>query len=141
MALSEVWTWQRTPNTTVPVWAERRLNSPLATVGALLDGQDPISTVTVRMRYRRDITSGSTLVGPDGRLWRVSETLEIGRRRFLDLACSTYPLARIIPDVTPDPEPPTPGYVAPAGWTIEANGGVCGPPEHRGRNGRSGIQR
>lgn len=104
MALDRVWTLHREDGTRVPVWGRVMLSSPLATVPPANDlgggVVPPLSTVTVRMRYQAlaDVTVDSLVVDDAGGAWFVNETLEVGRRKWLDVGMSTYP-----PDVRPMP--------------------------------------
>ena len=127
MALSEIWKLVATPNDVRPLWAERRTNSPLVSVGPPdADGNSPLSTVTLRTRYREDITTTVTIESPDGRRWVVSELLEVGRRKYLDLALSTYAPGTVVTPTIPDPTPTDPeqpaDFVPPDGWGIVADG-------------------
>lgn len=127
MPLDEIWRIVNTPDSLTPFWAERRLDSPLASIAGPVNDADPISQATLRCRYRTDIQSGDSLSRHgDGRAWTVGETLEVGRRKWLDMAVATYPVeGAIIVDPTPDmpdPTPPTPDYVPPTGWGITVNG-------------------
>ena len=131
MSLSDVWNLVFTPDSLTPVWAERRLDSPLATVPGPVDVNgtltDPISSATLRMRYRDDVVPGLTMQrAGETRLWNVGETLEIGRRKFLDVGLASYPTPlTIVPDPTgPDmPDPVVPDtYTPPTGWGFEVDG-------------------
>ena len=112
--------WRLVPSgVDVPVALTER--SGLATVGEQIDAGDvirsPLSTVVVRMRWRSDVGLDSQFTDEQGRQWRVNESREVGRRRYLDVAVSTYDL----PD-TPAPA----GFVAgevPAGWHLRYRGG------------------
>ncbi len=119
MALSDIWRIVVTADTLRPIWAERRFDSPLATAGGgQRFGVQPESTVTLRTRYRTDIDTTSALEGPDGRLWFAHETLEVGRRKWLDIGLSTYPGIVTVPDdsgTSTDFDPP-------AGWGLMAGG-------------------
>ena len=100
----------------VNVWAGHSFASGLATVGQQIDQGGklyaPLSTVVVRVRWRPDVTTESRLIDGDGRLWRVNETLEVGRRRWLDVSVSTYDLPA--PSVVAWPE-----GQQPAGWRVQ----------------------
>ena len=129
MALSEIWNIVHGPVSRTPIWAERRLDSPLITVpGDVRDGATALSTATLRTRWRADIEIGAQLLDPHRRTWFVGELMEIGRRRYLDMSVATFPDAASVPipvDETPEPinpmMPPV-GYQAPLGWDIVADG-------------------
>ena len=140
--LDEIWQIVRSPDSLTPVWAARRNDSPLVTVPGPEQGRDgelhdPVSSVTLRMRWRDDVTTGDTLTRASDwrtagtftfadRVWTVGETLEIGRREWLDIGLATYPRAgTVVPDTTPDTQPPPappPGYMPPAGWGVTVGG-------------------
>ena len=85
------------------VWGAVVAGGALSTIGAPLQigGQEyqPSSSQTIRVRYRSDLTTDALLRDAEGRIWRVAEWLEVGRRQWLDLACSTYQLAELPPGV------------------------------------------
>ena len=121
MSLSDIWRIVRGPNDLVPFWVERRFDSPLATAGGPdADGNDAVSAVTLRTRFRTDIGTNTTLTDDQGRVWSVQEVLEVGRRRWLDMSCATYALEAgdVIPDPTPTGDPSPPGFTPPSGWGI-----------------------
>ena len=126
MPLDEIWRIVHTPDSLTPFWAERRLDSPLASIAGPSGDADPLSQATLRARYRTDIQSGDSLSRyGDARAWTVGETLEVGRRRYLDMAVATYPVeGAIIVDPTPgpDPTPPADDYVPPTGWGVTVDG-------------------
>ncbi|MDE0338418.1 MAG: hypothetical protein OXI80_12165, partial [Caldilineaceae bacterium] len=75
-----------------PVWVSVSPESPLATAGAVLgDGLSPVETITIRTRYRTDVTGNSGFNDPSGRVWLVNEVLRQGRR-WLDVGLSRYAL-------------------------------------------------
>ena len=91
--LRELWTLypggSPTRGGTVKLWAQRRAQSPLASVGEVFGGALPIETLTLRMRYRTDVARASGLRDPGGRFWLVNEVLSVGGR-FLDVGLSRY---------------------------------------------------
>ena len=109
----------------VAVWAQHAFQSGLATVGEPVDVGGvlyaPMSTVVIRVRYRTDVaTSVSRFLDRDGRVWRVGETVEVGRRQFLDCAISTYD----IPSDADDDGGGDSGFVPPDGWYLQTRAGV-----------------
>lgn len=122
--LSEIWSIVRQDGS-VPVWLEPRLDSPLATVGERIPDQDgilhpPKSTVTVRMRWRNDIAINDRLIDPNGDTWFVNETLQVGRRRWLDAGLSTYQVAA---PATPQTLPPARAeFDPPSTWPFTLDG-------------------
>ena len=130
MPLDEIWNLVHHPDSLTPVWAERRFDSPLATVpgpvdinGTLTDAQ---SSATLRIRHTDVSLAGKSMTrAGDARVWTIGETLEVGRRQWIDMGIATYPTpTTIVPDPTPGPDPePTPvGYVPPVGWNVVFDG-------------------
>ena len=77
------------------------------------------------MRFRSDIVVGTSRVRDvDDRVWRINETREVGRRRWLDVAMSSYDLPA---DVDPDGDSLAgdPAFAPPSGWYLQwrLNGG------------------
>ena len=105
----------------VDVWAQHDFQSGLASVAEAIDSggvfYQPRSTIVIRIRWRRDLVAGvSRFVDSDGRLWRVGETLEVGRRHWLDVVVATY-------DIDEDDTPET-GFIPPAGWYLQRRNGA-----------------
>lgn len=118
--------------TTIPLWAEHRADSALATVGeSIAVGAAgtlvaPLSTVTIRMRWRDDIYVNTALKDNDARIWFVNEVLEVGRQQWLDVGMSTYDLAAPDDEREPDTEPPDdirmPTNAPQTGWAFTTGG-------------------
>lgn len=73
----------------VAIWVGRTTRTSLvATFDA--DFGVPVSNAVIRTRWRSDIGIQSVLVDNLNRVWRISEIAEVGRRRFLDLAATSY---------------------------------------------------
>lgn len=103
----------------VGVAAQQTLAGPLNTIGDQVEGADgnvylPLSTITIRVRFRQDVSQRSLWVGPDGRTWRTNEVLKVGRDRYLDVSLSTYD----VPDATFE-APGDPDYEPPTGWLLQ----------------------
>ena len=80
----------------VAVWGSP-VESGLAAVGAPIErsgiSYNPSSSVVVRLRWRSDIVPGTSVIrDAEDRIWFVSEFREVDRRRWLDVALSTYDL-------------------------------------------------
>ena len=121
----------------VSVWGSP-IESGLASVGESLDIGGvlfaPSSNVTVRMRFRSDLVVGTSRVRDvDDRVWRINETREVGRRRWLDVAMSSYDLPD---DVDPDGDEQAgdPDFIPPAGWFLQWR--LTGGPNKFAPNGR-----
>lgn len=77
-------------------------------------GEIPVSSRTVRIRWRPGISTRSVLVDGEGHSWRVADVQEVGRKRFIDLSVSTV-------DVQSGLDTPT--TTAPVGWhLVDADG-------------------
>jgi len=126
MALDRVWTLLSTgqdDSTPERLWVRHANTSPLAGIGTARLFEDaetgdtvsisPVSTVTIRMRYRRDVSLVSVFRDPDGRSWFVNEMLEIGRRRWLDVSITTYEDA-----TSALPMIPSRTFNPPTGWGL-----------------------
>ena len=121
----------------ISVWGSP-IESGLASVGESLDIDGvlfaPSSNVTIRMRWRNDILVGTSRVRDvDDRVWRINEFREVGRRRWLDVAMSSYDLPA---DVDPDGDSLAgdPDFVPPAGWYLQWR--LTGGPNKFSFNGR-----
>ena len=102
----------------VSLWVEHHPRSQLATVGEAIDQGDvlyvPRSTIVIRIRYREDVTAGvSRFRDRSARVWRVGETVEVGRRQWLDCAISTYDIPGEGGAVVPS------GFIPPPGWFLQ----------------------
>ena len=102
------------------IWVGHSVTSGLANIGEPVDQggvlYQPRSSIVVRVRWRDDIQPHVTrLVDSQGRVWRVGETLEIGRRRWLDVSLSTYDL----PGEQPVTDPEDVSFVPPEGWFLQ----------------------
>ena len=124
MALDRVYRLLPAADTTaseaVSLWAEHSLQSGLATVGEAIDQggvlYQPRSTIVLRIRYRTDVVSSvSRFLDRDNRVWRVGETVEVGRRQFLDCALSTYDA----PESVVDGGESGSDFVPPDGWFLQ----------------------
>ena len=109
------------------VWAEHRLDSPLATVGEplVIDGVvvPPRETVTVRIRWRPEVDVNTRFIDQDGGWWFVNETAEVGRRRWLDVGLSSYPADERRSGLASPPDDGTvAGWTPPAGWPFMVGG-------------------
>lgn len=138
MALDRIYTLRPGTDEAKKLWAEHRLDASLVTVSQ--PHETPLgnfvqaeSEVTLRTRYREDLTANAELVGPDGRFWYVQSWAEVGRKRFTEIALATYGgrLTFTIPgggDIPVDPpvdpvEPPVmTGPEVPTGWNLERDG-------------------
>lgn len=77
---SEVTTW----NTVATVWA--KLLERVASEGVEADQRVMTRQITIRIRYRSDVlTTWRVVCGT--RRFRISGTLEVGRREYLHLLC------------------------------------------------------
>ncbi|MCY4057614.1 MAG: hypothetical protein OXG44_06405 [Gammaproteobacteria bacterium] len=105
----------------VGVWVERRDDSSLNTLGPVVQTQSQelraVSSMTVRMRFRRDVTLASVFTDDTDRDWSVNEILPVERRRWLDVGLSRYEVAPDIPAIIPSDPAPS-GFVAPDGWGV-----------------------
>lgn len=98
------------------VWVTPTLSGALATVGEQVDDGGiiyaPLSTVTIRTRYRTDVSQRSRWRDETGRVWRTNEIAEVGRRQWLDVSLSTY-------DIPAPVEDGDPSFVPPTGWLLQ----------------------
>ena len=142
MALDRIYALRPGTDNAKTLWAEHRLDASLVTVsqphetplGIFVQAE---SEVTLRTRYREDLTANAELLGPDGRFWYVQSWQEVGRRRFTEIALATYGSRLTFPipgggDLPVDPEPVdpvepvdppvAPGPEVPTGWNLERDG-------------------
>lgn len=75
---------------------------------------EPEATITIRIRWRPDLSALARFVDPDSTLWFVNGFEEVGRRRFIDVSLSSYGLllAGGADEFVPAPTPPD-------GWRLE----------------------
>ena len=78
---------------------------------------EPEANVTVRIRWRGDVSALARLVDPTGRLWFVNGYVEVGRRQWIDLSLSAFGLLLSGGADSPAASPP-------AGWQWQDAGGV-----------------
>ena len=99
MALDRIWTlFDSETNAAAnaggePVWLQFAPVSSLVSLPSVLGPRVPLQTVTVRMRYRSDLSLASVLKDQEGNDWFVQQILEVGRRKWLDVSVLTYPPA------------------------------------------------
>lgn len=132
MPLDEIWNLVNHTDSVTPIWAERRFDSPLASVpGPVdIDGEltDPFSSATLRIRHTDLPLTGKSMTRTgDSRVWVVGETLEVGRRHWIDMSIATYPPgegspAPVVPDPTPVDPPVDVTYTPPVGWGFVLEG-------------------
>ena len=110
MALDRIWTLYASPEDATAsrngkqVWLQFDPRSSLVALpSTILGDRTPIQTVTLRLRYRDDVTLRSVLVGEND-TWFVQQTLQVGRRAFLDVVVSAYG-----PPAAEEPSGPGPG--------------------------------
>lgn len=74
----------------VIVWGARPSISDVPVVEPRLDGSDEVALLNrvLRIRWRDDLSVNASLTDDLGRKWVVTRVLEVGRRRFLDIAIS-----------------------------------------------------
>ena len=101
MALNELWTFDAFQSDSAlprPVWVERRHQGGGVDVAVRLRSNasgelvEPEANVTVRIRWRGDVSALARLVDPTGRLWFVNGYVEVGRRQWIDLSLSAFGL-------------------------------------------------
>ena len=127
MALNELWTFDAFQSDSAlprPVWVERRhLGGGGVDVAVRLRSNasgelvEPEANVTVRIRWRGDVSALARLVDPTGRLWFVNGYVEVGRHQWIDLSLSAFGLLLSGGADSPAPSPP-------AGWQLQSAGGV-----------------
>ena len=126
MALDRIWTLYASPEDATanrngtPVWVQFDPRSSLVALPSVVLGdRNPVQTVTLRMRYRTDVTLRSVLTGEDD-TWFVQQTLQVGRRHYLDVVVSAYgPAAEPGTPGTPAwPPAPPDGATQQAGYTL-----------------------
>lgn len=101
-----------------PVWLGLESQSHLAGVGESdTTGLRPLETVTVRMRWRPDLSLATVFHDPDLRPWYVNEVLEVGRRHWLDVSLSRYSFRPVFQTNIPE-ERTVPDSTPPDGWTL-----------------------
>ena len=128
--LDEIWNLVHHTDSVTPIWGERRFDSPLASVPGPVDvdGEltDPLSAVTLRIRHTDVPLAGKSMTrSGDDRVWVIGETLEVGRRQWIDLGLATYPAGEgsaVVPDPTPVDPMPDPDYTPPVGWNWVKDG-------------------
>lgn len=107
------------------LWARRQLRSELISTGQTgfynTDNLIARESVIFRMRYVRDLTLRTVLVSQEGDVYLLESIAEVGRNRFLDVACTTYQGLTAADDVTRWPYITDP-YTAPAGWGLVKDG-------------------
>ena len=98
MALSEVWRYdpnlEGTP-TPFDVWVEPRTNAPIAVATRFRQSGEgiqlvPESTITIRVRWRSDVSSAALWRDPEGYNWLTDGYVEVGRRSWVDLQLTRY---------------------------------------------------
>ena len=93
-------------------------------VHILRNAGEPVSTRTLRIRYRVDISTDSLFEDESGRFWMVSGFEEVGRRRWLDVSVTHYELAQTV--TPPDPvDPQMPSAAPQPGWTLQDRTGAA----------------
>ncbi len=80
---AEVKTWANVAT----VWA--RISEDTASETVQTDERVLTRLISVRMRYRADVSTTWRLVY-GARMFRIDGSLEVGRRRFMDIACVEY---------------------------------------------------
>lgn len=107
----------------VQVWAERVTRTNLVALGdvSAYDVTNLIaeSSVTLRMRWRSDVTLRSVLADGEGRVWLLERIGEVGRRRYLEVAASAFiGLTGAREEALGQWPHTTDPYTAPAGWSL-----------------------
>lgn len=78
----------------VRLWAQREPRSRVVATGpsGLYDFSQSVAreTAVFRIRWRAGVTLRSVLNDDEGNVWFLESLGEVGRRRFIDLACTTY---------------------------------------------------
>ena len=116
------------------LWGKQVLSPALSTMAEPLEDGGrvyrPVSEMTVRLRFRTDVSTHARLIDQEGRVWRIGAWSEVGRRHFLDISVATYTLPEpsragaVAPPVPAGELPGDPYWVPPTGWNLEWRGGA-----------------
>lgn len=112
----------------VQVWAERTTRTALVALGDVgaydTSGLVARESVTLRMRWRADVTLRSVFFDGDGAVWLIERLGEVGRHRWLEAAVSNFVSVdgEQILGVWPMRTAP---YTAPRGWGLTDAAGAA----------------